>query len=75
MAWNVDRKRKHTEAMRRTAEINRCPECGRGAALVTRYSPSTGRPFMVCRWVEKDKCTFAPDSLAWKDEPNPFKPH
>lgn len=39
MAWNVDRKRKHTEAMRRTAEVNRCPECGRTAALVTSVQP------------------------------------
>lgn len=72
MSWSPERTRQHADAMARTAEVNRCPECGRGSGLVTRYSLATGRPFMVCRWIDQSKCTFAPNSLAWKDEPNPF---
>jgi hypothetical protein len=49
--------RRMSEAMRMSAEYRRCPLCGRGAAMVTRYLPDTR--LIVCLWAERGKCEDA----------------
>lgn len=41
------------EGLRRSAENRKCPECGRSAALTSRYEP--GRKGYVCRWAYDSK--------------------
>lgn len=69
MAWSASRKRQHRDVMRCIAEGNRCPQCGRGSAVVYRRSAG-GRTWPICRWVDKGMCDYAPDAL---HEVNPFK--
>lgn len=39
-----------------SAEARRCPECGRGAALVEVVEPD--RRGEICRWTRENLCTY-----------------
>jgi hypothetical protein len=47
-----------SERMKRLAEENTCPVCGRGAALVIRLVDEEHRTW--CRWIDLRKCESTP---------------
>lgn len=53
------------EGMRRSAEHRKCEQCGRRAALVTRYEP--GRVGYVCRWAYDSDGRLCSWPGVWRD--------
>lgn len=53
------------ETQRRNAERKRCPECGRGAALVRLAEPGSRILGSRCRWVERGMCTYVEEGRSY----------
>ena len=51
------------DGLRAAADRNRCPVCGRGAAILLRRVGDRHRCY--CRWIEKGLCPGGPDADSW----------
>ena len=55
MPMTCDRRRALAETMRAVARANRCPVCGRHAAMIIRKN-AEGCSQVFCRWIDLGKC-------------------
>lgn len=67
-AMGNDQRQAIGEGLRRAADRNRCPVCGRGAALVTHRI--AGRHRCYCRWIERGLCAGGPLADSWAARPH-----